>query len=149
MNEPLPEIFEPYDVPGIGTVTAHDGDTYVVNVGRASYGYKSPSGMPSRDLAAGEIAYAIANPPAFPVPVPSEVPAWRLHAVAEIAGLSGAIGTALSSLSGPAKIVASAAWYQGNTIERNSATVVALGAALGLTPTQLDELFIQAASLQV
>ena len=107
--------------------------------------FLSASGNPSPEVASEEIA----NPPA-PLPVvPSEVPAWRLHAVAEIAGLSGAIGTALSSLTGSAKIVASAAWYQGNTIERNSAKVVALGAALGLMPQALDELFIQAASLQV
>ena len=128
-----------------GAVVAHDGNSYLIEApGEGLIGIPSNS-TPSE----ANVEFDLANPAAPVVPVPSEVPAWRLHAVAEIAGLSGAIGTALSSLTGPAKIVAGAAWYQGNTIERHSATVVALGAALGLTSQALDELFIQAASLQV
>lgn len=62
--------FTPYEVPGIGTVTAHEGDTYCVLVDSgAVYGYKSQSGTPSQALAAAEIAHAIANPPPLPVPV--------------------------------------------------------------------------------
>ena len=55
-------------MPGVGTVTAHDGDTYVVTVeGGRVYGFRSPGGTPTEELAAAEIAFAQANPPAFPL----------------------------------------------------------------------------------
>jgi len=64
-----PPAFVPYTVPGVGTVTAHEGDTYVVLTdGGRVYGYRSQSGEPSEAAAAAEIAHAIANPPAFPQP---------------------------------------------------------------------------------
>jgi hypothetical protein len=70
----LPPAFVPYDVSGIGTVTAHEGDTYVVAaLNGSTYGYTSPSGTPDEAHAANEIAYAIANPPAYVEPVPASV----------------------------------------------------------------------------
>lgn len=60
-------LLPPYEVAGIGTVEAHEGDTYCVRVpGGALHGYRSAGGTPSEALAAAEIAAAIANPPAFP-----------------------------------------------------------------------------------
>lgn len=70
-TEPIIEevpAFVPYEVAGIGTVEGHDGDTYLVRVpSGALHGYRSPSGTPSEELAAAEIAFALAHPPAFPV----------------------------------------------------------------------------------
>lgn len=67
--EETPPAFVPYEVAGIGTVEGHDGADYLVRVpSGALHGYRSPSGTPSEELAAEEIAYAIANPPAFPAP---------------------------------------------------------------------------------
>jgi len=42
-----------------------------------------------------------------------------------------------------------AAWEYSTTVDRNSDMVVSLGAGLGLTPTQIDAIFIQAAALKV
>ncbi|MBC7367557.1 MAG: hypothetical protein H7343_12250 [Undibacterium sp.] len=70
----LPLPFAPYLVAGIGTVEGYDGPTYLVRVpSGAVHGVTSPSGTPSAELAAAEIAYALAHPPVFVVPVPAAV----------------------------------------------------------------------------
>lgn len=61
--------FTPYPVAGVGMVIAHEGDTYAVQVANGRvYGYRAPGGTPLQQNAASDIATAIANPPAFPVP---------------------------------------------------------------------------------
>lgn len=69
----LPPPFVPYEIAGIGTVIGYQGDTYIVNAPNgAVYGYESQSGTPSAQLAPAEIAYAIAHPPAPPLPARSQ-----------------------------------------------------------------------------
>jgi hypothetical protein len=147
--DPLdPPPFPEYAVAGVGTVIAHADAFYHVRTadGRV-VAYRSPSGAPAAAAAPADIAWAIANPP--PLPVPDEVPAWRIKAVAKLAGLEPAITAALGSLAEPARTVAAAAWYEGNVIRRDSATVNQLAAALGIPASEMDEMFRQAASIEI
>lgn len=82
-------------------------------------------------------------------PVPVEVPAWRIKAVAKLAGLDTAIAAALAALPEPQRTVATAAWTEGNTIRRDAATVIALGQVLNLSDAQIDDMFRQADALPV
>src|SRR5689334_21789860 len=64
-----PPPFPVYEVEGIGTVIAHDGECYHVRTadGRV-IGFRAANGNPSQANAAADIAAAIANPPPPPVP---------------------------------------------------------------------------------
>ena len=64
-----PPPFPTYEVPEVGTVTAHEGAHYIVRMldGRVC-GFAAPSGTPSEEQAAADIAAAIANPQT-PAPV--------------------------------------------------------------------------------
>ncbi len=81
--------------------------------------------------------------------VPEEVAAWRLRAVTTLAGMSQGIESFLNSLPEPDKTVANEAWYSGTTVRRQSATVGAFQQVLELTSEQLDNLFIQAANIEI
>lgn len=79
----------------------------------------------------------------------AEVAAWRLKAVAALAGMTPAIDAYLAALPEPAKTVATAAWVEGNTFDINSTFIVTAAAALNIPNDKLRELFTQAAGLQV
>jgi hypothetical protein len=83
-----------------------------------------------------------------PIPPPAEVPLWRLKAIA--AQVEHGDGTLLEAIdaavaSTPARFV----WHNGNTIARESPTLAALAAGLGLTSAQVDEFFRQAAAIPI
>lgn len=81
----------PLDLPGLGTLLAITGPIYEVRVASgAIHGYTSPSGTPSEEIAAAEIAWAIAHPPAFPVS-PEQVWAEKLAGVITVAPMGIAI----------------------------------------------------------
>lgn len=63
------------------------------------------------------------------------------------AGLLPNVTTAINALASPQKEAAQIEWEYSQTVERNRAFVLLLGAALGLTSAQLDDLFRQAAAL--
>lgn len=107
---------------------------------------ESAAAWVSAQLAAG---WKPAPTPPPALEVPATVAAWRIKAVIKLGGHETAILAALAALPEPARTVVSAAWAQGNVFERNSRTVVAIGRAAGLSPAQLDALFIQAAALEV
>lgn len=129
-------------VVGAVTLTGFDGFSYVGDDGRT---YWSGATEPSE----ADAVDAVTNPRTPTLPVPSEVPAWRLHAVAEIAGLSAGIDAVLAQLPEPSRTVAVAAWHKGTVIQRYAPTTLALAAALGLPNAQVDDLFRQAAAIQV
>lgn len=139
----------PEDTPSVSplvlgsvTLVGWDGFSYVDDAGRT---YWSGAAEPTAE----DAAECLAAPRARAVPVPEELPAWRIKVVAKLAGLDGAIASALATLPEPARTVASAAWFDGNVIRRDSATVNQLAAALGLSAAQMDEFFRQAAALDV
>ena len=62
-------------------------------------------------------------------------------------GLLSNVASAINALPSPQKEAASIEWEYSQTVERNRGFVVLLGKALGLTETQLDDLFILANTL--
>lgn len=80
--------------------------------------------------------------------VPQEVLLWQFRAAVALAGLKEAVETELASLHGATKTIATDKWEYGNTVKRYHPTTVSLGAAIGLSPSQIDDIFKTAASLQ-
>jgi len=89
----------------------------------------------------------VPSPP--PAPVPGEITNWRAKAVLGLAGMLTAVEAALDAMPEPNRTVALAAWNGGADLARNGPTVLALSATLGLTDAQVDDLFRQAAALEV
>lgn len=86
---------------------------------------------------------------AAPLALPAVLPAWRIHAVAKLHDLSATITTILAALPEPQKTIATAAWTQGNEIARDSATYLAIVAALALDAEAEAGLWAEAAALVV
>jgi hypothetical protein len=89
-----------------------------------------------------------------PLPPPDEVAAWRLHAIAALTPhgditLADAIDGLINSLTEPDRTVIHASWHRGTVVRRDSPTVLSLAAELALEPADLDNLFRQAAAIQV
>jgi response regulator RpfG family c-di-GMP phosphodiesterase len=80
--------------------------------------------------------------------VPQDVALWQFRAAVALAGLKDAVDAAVAALPEPSKTVATEKWEYGNTVRRNHAMITTLSAALGLTSTQVDNIFKTAASLQ-
>ena len=84
--------------------------------------------------------------PPDPRPVPQQVALWQARAVLTSAGVFAQADAAIRAAGVPA---ASALWDYGNVIDRGSPTLAALGAALGLQAAQIDDLFRQAAAINL
>ena len=147
LTEPIVEevpAFVPYEVEGIGTVEGHEGDTYLVRVpSGAIHGYTSPSGTPSEELAASEIAFAIANPPAFPETVPASVTRRQLFLWLNSQGVTRAALAAQLAGNEAALIELE----EATEFRREHPLVAQLGTALGLSSVEIDAAFIEASQL--
>jgi len=62
-------------------------------------------------------------------------------------GLLSAVDTAISSLPEQDSAAVKIEWEYAHVVDRSSPWVIQMGAALGLTPEQLDDLFVLAATL--
>lgn len=142
--EETPPAFVPYEVAGIGTVEGHEGADYLVRVsGGALHGYRSPSGTPTEELAAEELAYAIANPPAFPNPVPASVTRRQLFLWLNGLGITrAALRTQLAG-----NEAALIELEEATEFQRAHPLVAQLGQTLGLNSAQIDDAFRAAALL--
>lgn len=80
------------------------------------------------------------EPPA-PPPVPVSVPKWAFLLVLRRAGKEAALKAVIAGYTGPNADRVRAKWEADPDIERNGATINALGAAIGYTPTQVDQVF--------
>lgn len=69
LTEEKPAPFPEYEIEGVGTVIAHEDDSYIVRTtdGRL-IGIRAANGEPTEKAAAVDIAEAIANPPPLPEP---------------------------------------------------------------------------------
>lgn len=86
--------------------------------------------------------------PATPtVPVPFEVTMRQARLALLGAGLLDDVEAAINAMSDPAKTAARIEWDYSNTLRRDHPLVATLGAGLGLTSGQLDDLFIAAGAL--
>lgn len=92
----------------------------------------------------GSAPVAVSAPPAAPV-IPSNVSPAQARLALHGAGLLTQVEAIVAAADVPTQI----AWNNASVIERNSPTVAALSAALGLTDAQLDALFTTAAAIRV
>lgn len=84
---------------------------------------------------------AIANPGPQKAYVPASVPKWAFLLVLRRMGKEDALKTAIASYNGADAARVRAKWEASGVIERDGATVDSLGAAVGLTPDQVDQVF--------
>ena len=107
------------------------------------------------DLAEGEYATWVGHwlittePPPWlrapqPAPVPEEVSRFQARAALLGAGLLSFVEAAIAASGNP---LAQLAWADAQTFRRDSPTVAAMSAVLGLTDAQLDDLFRSAAGI--
>lgn len=90
-------------------------------------------------VAAGGVIAPYVAPPA---PIPSSVSPYQARRALNAAGLRSAVEAAVAA----APYEVQDAWEYALVVERNSPMIDALASSLGLTETQLDDLFIVAAS---
>lgn len=76
--------------------------------------------------------------------IPAEVSRFQARAALHIAGLLPSVEAALAAADPLAQI----AWADAQVFRRDSPTINALAAAIGMTEAQIDALFIQAAQIQ-
>ena len=78
---------------------------------------------------------------------PLEVALWKLRFVLSQMNLEQSISEALNTLPEPQKTAANYIWNSGNAIDRHSTTIEFLKSYLGLSDTQVNQIFIQANSI--
>jgi len=82
-------------------------------------------------------------------PIPDEVPLWAFRASLVLGGITQSqVDALIAGLQEPAKTVATIQWNYGNYIERWHALIGQLGAQLGLSTEQIDNVFRTAATLK-
>lgn len=79
--------------------------------------------------------------------VPVEIPLWCFRAALRVNGLLDQAKTLIAGLPAPSNVVAMEQLEYGNFIERSHPLIDQLGAAMGLTTEQIDDLFVFAKSL--
>lgn len=84
-------------------------------------------------------------PPIIPVPAAVSMRQARLALLA--GGLLAGVDAAIASLPEPQKSQAAIAWEYSQEVRRQDGFVSMLGAALGLTEDQIDQLFVEASAL--
>tara|TARA_R110000796_G_scaffold17999_2_gene54824 strand:+ start:310 stop:843 length:534 start_codon:yes stop_codon:yes gene_type:complete len=110
----------------------------------------------TRELTTEAYGWKQVEAPPAPNPEWYVQPAWRIRAIAKVTPYGGGmlmdgINTIVESLSSDPvqKAVAEEVFYGGNTLERDSALLVGMAAGLGLDDVELDNIFQQAASIEV
>lgn len=84
------------------------------------------------------------SPPVPPKPtVPVQITSTQARRVINAAGLRPSVEAAVAQADKATQDL----WYTAEFIERDNPLVISLGAALGLTSKQLDDLFIQAVGM--
>ena len=98
----------------------------------------------------GEGWRVLASAPA-PVPAATPVPQSVTMRQARLAlldtGLLSSVQTAINSLPEPDKTKAQIEWEYSNALQRDNPFVAVLGAALGLTDEDIDNLFIEGVTM--
>ena len=79
-------------------------------------------------------------------PIPATVAMWQAKAALQAAGLLDKATAAITAANNP---VLTAFWSGAATIDRTSPTLASIGTALGLTSSQLDQLFVSAAAISL
>lgn len=125
----------------IVSVTGISGNSYVFSYEGATIGLVSPTTANEANVEA-ELPVLWANPYTPPAPPPSPVTPLQIRRALNAAGLRSQVEAALVAAPQDARD----AWDYATEIKRDDPTLDAMAAALGLSPTQIDGLFILAAS---
>ena len=86
-------------------------------------------------------------PPAPPTPIPQSVNMRKARLALHAAGLLTSVDAAIASMPEPDRTTASITWEFAETVDRGFGMVPAIAAILGMSDTQIDDLFIAAAKL--
>lgn len=86
------------------------------------------------------------TPPA-PEPVPDAVPAWALQLILDERGKLNQLQAAIDNLTGPTGRRIQWIFRRGDMFDRDGDAVNDLGASIGYTPAQVDDLFRDANQL--
>ena len=81
--------------------------------------------------------------------VPTEVALWKLRFVLSQMQLEQSVTDAINLLEEPQRTAATYIWNFGTAVDRDSNTVIFIKTALGLTEQEVDDIFIQANSIQL
>lgn len=76
-----------------------------------------------------------------------EVPLWKFRAALKLAGMYDQVVTAIAALPEIKRIVIEEQLHAGETIHRHHPTIVSMAAALGISESQVDDVFRLANSL--
>lgn len=122
--------------------------TYVASDAAAYAAWVAGGGRPTRIADEADLRDVLAQagcPDRAPGYVPSPVALWQARAALAVAGRLDDATAAVNAAGGAVK----EAWEYGNFIHRDSPTIEQLGAALGMTSDDIDNLFRAAAALEV
>lgn len=125
----------------IVSVTGISGNSYVLNYDGAAIGLVSPT-TANEDNVETELPILWANPYTPPTPPPSPVTPLQIRRALNASGMRNMVEAALASAPQDARD----AWDYATEVRREDATLNFMAAALGMTPTQIDELFSLAAT---
>jgi hypothetical protein len=81
--------------------------------------------------------------------VPTEVALWKLRFVLSQMQLEQSVTDAINLLEEPQRTAATYIWNFGTAVDRDSNTVIFIKTALGFTEQEVDDIFIQANSVQL
>ncbi len=81
--------------------------------------------------------------------VPTEVALWKLRFILSQMQLEQSVTEAINLLEEPQRTAATYIWNFGTAVDRDSNTVIFIKTALGLTEQEVDDIFIQANSVQL
>lgn len=99
---------------------------------------------PPSDWSALEVDPPEGMPVIGKTPAPSSVSRFQARAALAMAGKLEEVDVAIAN---SGNVIAQLAWSDAQVFERNSPTIAALAASLGLTEAQIDDLFRQAAKI--
>ena len=81
-----------------------------------------------------------------PPPVPQQVPMWAVRVVLKTNNL---LDQAQAAIDASGDYALQTVWEYGNFAQRDSAAISSLGVALGLTESQIDQMFFDANALSI
>lgn len=85
--------------------------------------------------------------PGTPSGIPQAVTMRQARIALHAAGALAGVQAAITAMEEPARTVAQITWDHSTEVQRNNGLVSQLASALGLTESQVDDLFIAAAQL--
>lgn len=94
-----------------------------------------------------DLPYVVPVLPVYTEPVPASITMRQARLALLGAGLLASVSTAINALPEPLKSAAQIEWEYSNEVQRRNGFVEQLAPVLGLTNSQLDDLFRAAAQL--